>query len=215
MSLSKREKMLILIGLMFATLSLYYFFFLQPHMNAMDDLNKEIADKDTELKSIQQMHLSGAALEKRITEDLEIINQLSGGISKGNDQPPLIVFLENSIGPHATKGTFLFDKVHQSGHLFVAPVTITVTGSYSGLKNILSTFANQKYFIKITGLSISYNAKNAEFTDNEDADEVLIKASDKLDIKINAEVYSLASEIPSDTVYEFIKDFRPQPNIFG
>lgn len=220
MNISKREKVLIVIAMIFAVFCIYYFFFLKPHTETMDELNKKISDCDTNLKSSQQMQASNEMLKKMISDDMEVINKLSSTITKGDDQPPLLVFLEEIVKPHAIKGTFLFGKVQQSGYLYISPVTITLTGDYPGLKKILSAFANEKYFVKVIGLSVSSDitelspADKDEDTQNEKAGQEE-QAVGRLEIKIDIEVYSMAVEIPPGTEYAFAKDHRYGTSIFG
>lgn len=219
MNISKREKVLIVIALIFAVFCMYFFFYLKPHTEAMEELNKKIADCDTNLKASQQMQDSNAKLEKKISEDMVVIERLSGAIAKGNDQPPLLVFLEETVKPHATKGTFLFGNVTQSGYLFISPVTITLTGDYKGVKNILSAFAGEQHFVKVTGLSIFSDIREVSLDEREDAQNERSspkeQTAESLEIKIDIEVYSIAGDIPPGTEYTFAKDYRFGTDIFG
>ncbi len=227
MSISKREKVLIVIALIFAVFCMYYFFFLQPHTEKMSELNNKITDSDTNLKASQQMQASNAALEKRIAEDMAVVNELSSNITKGNDQPPLLVFLEETVKSNdAVKDTFLFGKPVQSGHLYVLPVTITFTSNYQSLKKILSVFADGKYFIKVTGLFAYLKTENniPAFEDGNTQDDTQGVTQDDdeqtqpygmLEVKIMMEVYSLAADIPPDTEYAFDKDYTFGTDIFS
>ena len=212
MNVSKREKVLIIIALIFAVFCLYYFFFLQPYSEDMAKLTEQIFEKDSQLSSNQQLVLNNAAVSKIIEENEQTLLELKSNVPQGYDQPRMLVYLEETVTSHATKDKFLFSDVRQSGHLYISPVMVSMYSDYVGLQKILLELAEGEYFVKMTGMTVSVRSDlqsqvEADQEETPAADEDIVSSEPRshhfLEVTLYLEFYSLLGERPVDTVYDF------------
>ena len=225
MSISKREKTLIIIVLALAVVCVYYIFFLKPYMDQIGDLNIERTTKSIEVGSGEQTSGQIATLENQIAVLKDDIGAYSENIAQGFDQPPVLVYLEETVDKSAKKMMFAFGRIKQVGQMNICPVTVTMVSSYEGLKEILDELASETMVIRVTSLDVM-RSEGAE--DPADEDEVYdpsadpaetggsdtqyqtlndsLGVDDPLDVTLTLEIYSLGGEIPADTVYTFDED---------
>ena len=215
MSISKREKILIVIFFLIASICLYYFFFLKPHMEEMSTLNENISEYETQVITNKQLYHNKNALAEQMDTQQTQLDELSKGITRGFDQPPLLVYLDDTVKEYGTKITYLFSEVRQSGELYVCPVTVTLTADYNGIKDILKTLAEGEYFVKVTGLLITaFDQPVVEVLD-EDDETVVPEQGRELSVTLHLEFYSLIGDIPPDTTYTFSDGYRFGTDVFG
>jgi len=222
MSISKRERMLVVFVLVLALMCAYYLFFLKPYMEEINGLEIDKSTKQLLVTTNSEQAARINQLDEQIAENEAIVDGYSVMISQGCDQPPMLVYLEETINAHAEKVMFAFADVRQYGALEVTPVTVTMVCSYEGLKDLLSALSEDEYFIKVANLHVAYSAivEAPEIDDTTGADdtaeldaadtqppEVVVIGYD-LNVTMELEVYNLAGEIPADTVYTFDDDFK-------
>ncbi len=220
MSISKREKMLILILLIVAVFCLYYFFFYKPYMDDISDLNKSIADSEAQILSNRQLVTTENALIDEMNEKTDQLKTLSVSITQGFDQPPMLVYLDQTINRYGTKITYLFSEVQQLGELYVCPLTVIMKADYDGIKKILTAFSEGEYFVKVTGLVVAaFDTDLAPQTAaplEEEPEETSAEPSSEnlLSVTLYLELYSLLGEIPPDTAYDFSDGYRFDTDVF-
>lgn len=223
MSISKREKTLIVMVLILAVLCVYYIFFLKPYMDDMSELTVQKETKQIQVDTSTQQKRQIEELDRKIAEKKADISSFSQDISQGLDQPPILVYLEKTVNEHAKKMMFSFERVKQVGQMTICPVNITMISSYDGLKKVLSAFSEGKYVIRVTELSAMHSSQysNQEqpvvydpATDEEAAANVMtqpepqsptidIGIDNPIEVTLSIEVFSIAGEIPADKTYEF------------
>ncbi|MDD5018645.1 MAG: hypothetical protein PHO15_11175 [Eubacteriales bacterium] len=211
MNMTKREKTLVFFVLILAVVGAYYLLFLKPYLEDMSDILVEKANKEILVTTNDQQEQKVKLLEDDIAALETELADYSGGISQGFDHPPVLVYLEETVNEYAQKVMFYFDDVSEFGQMEVCPVTVTMSGTYEGMKSILEAFSDSEYFIKVTSLSaVCSSTIQAAQTDEvydpsqteEPAPEIPV-ASDTLDITLTLEFYSMAGDIPEDKTYEF------------
>ncbi len=208
MTMTKREKNLVLILLVLIALCAYWLFFLSPYVEEMKVLEAKNEANQIALYNKSQQQLKNTELLKNLTDNEQQIATLSEGITQGYDQPAILVYLEKTVKEHAQKLTFSFGETKQTGLLVACPATVTMQSSYDGLKKVLSALAEGEYFVKVTGLIAQLGSEEEVTTTetNEDGETVsstTTKPSDKLDVTLNLEFFCMTGDIPSDTVYPF------------
>lgn len=205
MTISKREKTLIIIVLLLAVLCMYYMFFLKPYMDEMNTLSTDMSSKEISVNTNEQIKSKLGNLEEDISEMESQIESYSG-VTYGFDQPSVLRYLADTINEYASKIMFRFEDITQIGQLQVCNVTATMNGTYDGLKNVLKSINEGKYFIKVSGLTASQKiVEEVETSQNGDegsvAEPVETSPDFLLDITINLEVYSFPGAAPLDAEY--------------
>lgn len=152
MNISKRERTLITIVLILAVIAAYYVFFLKPYIDDFGELSSQRTTKsvDLETKTMQQAQVD--KLDEQIAGLTEEIESTIANIPQGFDQPPMLVYLEETVNTHAQKIAFTFKHPEMDGQMTITPVTISMYSSYDGLKAILQEFSSGKYVIRVTGM---------------------------------------------------------------
>ena len=230
MNMTKREKTLVLIVLVLAVLCVYYIYSLKPYLAEMEELTSEKSNKETQVTSLNQQQARIAQLDAEIADMEAQLSEYNGTISQGFDQPPILAYLEETVNDHTHKGMFVFEQVVPAGQMEVCTMTATLTGTYAGLKDLLSELSDGPYFIKVTKLNVAYGsvqpvleddetpvaseppAADGQTSDEQPADEQTsdenetITLENTLEITLTLEFYSKAGDIPPDTTYEFDDD---------
>jgi len=220
MSISKREKILILILLVIALFCLYYFFFFKPYMDDISEINNNITESEVQVLTNRQLMSTENTLAAEIEEKTAQLETLSANITQGFDQPPLLVYLDQTINRYGTKITYLFSQVKQMGELYACPVTVVMKADYDGIKKILTAFSEGEYFVKVTGLIVSaFDTDLAPQTaapPEEEPEETSAEPSSEnlLSVTLYLELYSLLGEIPPDTAYDFSDGYRFDTDVF-
>ena len=169
MKVSKREKTLLIIVLMLALICAYYLLFLKPYLTEINDLNIELANNETQAQTYAQLKVNVDNIDNQIEEKRNEIEEFSHDISTGFDQPPVLVYLEETVGYHGEKNMFVFGTSEQVGQMIISPVKITMVTTYDELKGFISDVSEGEYIIKVTSIQASVTSPieegNVEATD--------------------------------------------------
>jgi Tfp pilus assembly protein PilO len=208
MTMTKRERTLVMILLVLIVIGAYWLLFLSPYIEDMKVLKAQNEEKQTLLFNRSQQQLKMDELLKSLSDNEQKVAELSAGIAHGYDQPAILVYLEKTVKAHAVKQTFSFGETKQAGQMIACPVTVTMRSSYDGLKSVLSALADGEYFVKVTGLTAQQGQAEEVTTtetteDGETVSSTTTQPSDKLNITLNLEFYSMTGDIPADTAYPF------------
>lgn len=208
MTMTKRERTLVLILLVLIVICAYWLLFLSPYIEDMKVIIAQTEGKQTELYNKSQQQLKYNELLESLSDKQQQVADLSAGITQGYDQPAILVYLEKTVKEHADKQTFSFGETRQTGLMVACPVTVTMRSSYDGLKNVLSSLADGEFFVKVTGIGAQQGAQEEVTTtetaeDGETVSSTTTKPSDKLDISLSLEFYCLAGDIQADKAYPF------------
>ena len=214
MSMTKREKTLLFVVLLLAVVAAYYMLVLKPYIDESGELSTEKTEKQALVDKTELQEKAIAEFDLKIADLEEQLKNYSVDISTGFDQPPVLVYLEDTVNASAQKVMFSFQEPREVGQVEVCAVTVNMVSTYSGLKDILNTFSNDAYFITITGLSAAYanmqesSEQDGDVYDSSDTEEPAAPVDnyDKLDIKLSLEFYNMAGDIPMDKEYTFDDD---------
>ena len=234
MSISKRERILIIVVVLLALLGAYYLYYLKPNMDEVSELNSDIENLQLQ-KSAHDQQTTQAELLKSQIEDMDEQLALYGdSIAHSFDQPPVLVYLSDTINTYASKNLIQFDMTQQTGPIERYVITITMTATYDGLKQVLSALEDSPYLIRISGMSISTDTQitvmgtetDTEETESTDTaagsdissdttnQQVPISSLKSIAVTLTADFYCLAGEIPEDAAYEFDTDRQYGGDIF-
>lgn len=217
MKVSKREKTLLLIVLMLAIVCAYYLLFLKPYLTEISDLNIQKTNSETQVQTYTQLKKNVDLINEQIEEKRLEIVEYSNDILIGFDQPPVLVYLEETVGKYAQKNMFVFGTPEFIGQMSTSPVKVTMLTTYDGLKDFIDEITNGEYIINVSSIQtmIASNTQNGVQTEesNNDTDneppppentEVLIDDSNNLlEVTLELKVYSMLGDVPTDKEYEF------------
>jgi hypothetical protein len=215
--MTKREKILISVVLILAVLCVFFIYFLQPCLNEINNIKTDMVTKGIDVSNKQQMESRLVDLDKQISEGENKIISYGSGITTGFDQPSILVYLKETITKYGEKIMYTFTDISPLGQLQVCPVTINMTGTYSGIKSILSELGAGKYLVKVTGLEAYYHVFQTEDAGTEQdtsgkkaASPTPAPSADTpkniLDIILHLEFYNYPGDVPPDTSYPFAPD---------
>ncbi len=166
------------------------------------------------------------------------IIEYSKDITTGFDQPPVLVYLEDTVGMYAQKKMFVFGMAEYVGQMTISSVKITMVTTYDGLTGFINEVTQNDYIVNVT--EIEANVMTADVDPNEQTEETVpdpaadgetsgdpveaapvqevppvadeyasegveLVANSKLllQVTLTLEIYTMAGEVPSSTVYTF------------
>ncbi len=242
MKVSKRERTLIIIVLLLAAIGAYYLLFLKPYMNEIGELNISKSNNEIQVETYARLKQNVDNLDAQIEEKEAEIIEYSKNITTGFDQPPVLVYLEDTVGKYAQKRMFVFGKAQYLGQMTISPVTITMVTTYEGLTEFIEEVTQNDYIVNVTNIEAWIMEVAVDPDEQTGIDETapvvpadgetpaegeselpvapvvvipeevvyisegieLVANSDQLlEISITLEIYTMAGDIPSDTVYFF------------
>lgn len=226
MKVSKRERTMLFVVLFLALVSAYYLLFLKPYLAEIGELNIQLESNEAQVQTYSQIKINIDNIDEEIVKKQAEIEEFSSYISTGFDQPPILVYLEETVGKHAQKNMFVFGMPEKVGQLIISPATITMVTTYDGLKGFIEDVTNGDYIINVTSIeaivassveaAISETNNDAGGLTEEDIVVTPVPVVDKsegvimvensnrlLNVSINLEIYSMSGEIPADKEYTF------------
>lgn len=226
MSISKRERMLLIIVALLALFGAYYLLYLKPCTDEIKELNSDIETKELQVFANEQQKNSTEQLQKEIDSMDEQLEEYGDSAAYSFDQPPVLVYLSKTVGDYAVKNSIEFKRTEQTGVVERYEISIEMTGTYDEFKKVLNALEKAPYMIRISGLMIetplldtSTQTDTAESTDanadndtdkdtptdtGTDVQEAMNLSSKKQIIAtMTLDYYCLPGEIPPDTEYTF------------
>lgn len=214
MSMTKREKTLIIIVLILAVFFVYYMYFLQPCLKELDALGSDKTNKTQIISTNEQIQEKLTEIDKRITDGENEIKNYSGNILSDFDQPSVLVYLSDIVSKYGTKLTITFEQVSDVTAIKVNKVMVSMYATHEGLKSILKALDEGEYYLKVTGITATSNNQDetAAITSlGEAVQNALAPAEpsapalpdDALSITMMLEFYNFGGEIPPDKAYPF------------
>lgn len=215
MRLSKREKVLLILLLVIGGSLAYIFLFYVPCNNEINDLNSQIRSNQTIISTNMILKRQVDQLVQDISENEKKIAEFGNEIKSTFDQPPVLVYLYNTMSKYGTKLQINFNDSGTIGQINNFNMSVTMNGKYDGLRGMLKELSESDYFIKVTSMTVT----TQELTENGGKKKAKksAKAEEKtLNINMELEFYYIGEEIPPDKVYDFASGaVQYGGNIFG
>lgn len=214
MTMTKREKTLIIIVLILAVFVVYYMFFLKPNIEELTALNNANDGKRISVSTNEQIQQNIGLIEDKIAEDKQLIAKFGDTVLSQFDQPDALVYLYNVISKYGQKITFNFQEATDTGNIKVNVVTVTLNAKYDGLKSIVKSLNEGDYYVKVTGINATSDIPIEEpaVQTVEGASEAVQPIAaptappvqdDILNVTMTLEFYNFGGEIPPDKEYPF------------
>lgn len=239
MSISKRERILIIVVVLLALLGAYYLYYLKPSIDEVDILNSDIENLKLQKSAHDQQKAQAEQLKSQIAALDEQLALYGDGISHSFDQPPVLVYLSNLINTHADKNMIQFDTTGQTGPIERYVITVTMTATYDGLRQVLDALEDAPYLIRVSGMSISTEAQTTGTDTGAGAEtggtdtgtaaspdtlpdtspdivspQPSSPSSKGVSVTLTADFYCISGAIPEDSPYEFDTDREYGGDIF-
>lgn len=223
MSISKREKILIIIVVLLALVGVYYLYYLKPTIEEINTLGDDNQTKELQLSVNEQKEDRIEQLEAENAEIMEQLAQYGDSIAQAFDQPPILVYLSDTLtDANAQKGTITFEYPELIGQIEHCAITIMLVSTYDDLKVVLDQFANAPYLIRVSSMRIEHYVEEVLAEDTGAGDTANGTAEGDTTAAANPETgetaeplppligttlildfYCLAGDIPEGTVYHF------------
>jgi hypothetical protein len=211
MSMTKREKILIVIVLILAVFFVYYMYLLKPRLDESEALKLDIENKKQLIATNEQMQKNVHEIDERNSLYEGRLSQYGGSILEDFDQPSALVYLSDIVSKHAKKLTIAFERVNETNHVRINKAMLTMNSTYDGLKSVLKSLDEGSYFLKVTGLTITQE-RPEEVLAEETADaegktstpeETSAPAENSLNVTMTLELYNFGADLPPDKQYPF------------
>ncbi len=226
MSISKRERMLLIIVALLALFGAYYLLYLKPCMDEIKELNSDIETKELQVFANEQQKNNAEKLQQEIDSMDEQLAQYGDSAAYSFDQPPVLVYLSKTVSDHAVKNSIEFKRTEQTGMIERYQINIEMMGTYDEFKKVLKALEKAPYMIRISGLmietpllDISIQTTAGDGTDTNagndtgkdtptdtgtDVQEAMnFSLKKQIVATMMLDYYCLPGIIPSDTVYTF------------
>ncbi len=214
MSMTKREKILIVIVLILAVFFVYYMYLLKPCLDESEALKADNENKMQLIATNEKMQQNVHEIDERNSDYEGRLSQYGGSILEDFDQPMVLVYLSDIVAEHGTKLTIAFERVSETNHVSINRALVTMNSTYDGLKSVLQSLDEGAYFLKVTGLTVTQEQpeevlgdKTTDTESDEGAPPEELSApplpEDSLNVTMTLEFYNFGRELPPDKQYPF------------
>jgi hypothetical protein len=165
MTLTRREKILIVGGLIVVTVVMYLLYFLMPYLNNMTDAKKKLNDAQTQLSMLNNQSTMSAQLESQIA-DFE--NQLKtdwSSIPAGIDHARILLYLKGITDARAENVSIAVPgAVAAAGPFMTQTFTLDFKTTYQDLLHILGVIKKNELYSRIALMKAEYHPPPTEPT---------------------------------------------------
>jgi type IV pilus assembly protein PilO len=208
---SRRDRNVLLIGLLVIVLLAvgYYFLFLGPLLNTLDERAQERDDKEAQLANLQQEVAQLEAIRRQAPEIERQLLELSKRIPTQPEIPTLVVQIEEIADAAGVTQLSIepgdVEPPPGGGDFSVVPVTMSFEGTYEQMQDFLLRTRNLSRLVTVR--SVTYcrtdplGAGEAECPEVAAAGETttIEEIEAMLQVEIEAEVYFQPSDVPAGT----------------
>ena len=172
-NLGKREKLLVILGVIFVILYFYYNLFLQPISQKIKVVNESISNKKIEYNSIEKLKVTNASNAKKLEviktkydeavralpeneRNPEIAYSLNTFATKDKTELISVAFGQNgnyAVVPASTATKTIATTTTNDKLMFV-PVTVAIKGDYASTMSFISSLENDNRLAEVVNVSI-------------------------------------------------------------
>jgi len=173
-NLGKREKLLVIVGVIFVILYFYYNLFLQPISQKIKVVNESIDNKTIEYNSIEKLKVTNASNAKKLEaiktkydeavralpeneRNPEIAYSLNTFATKDKTELISVAFGQNAnyaVVPASTATTTTTTTTTTNHKLMFVPVTVAFRGDYTSTMSFISSVENDSRLAEVVNVSI-------------------------------------------------------------
>jgi type IV pilus assembly protein PilO len=208
---SRRDWNVLILGLLVIVLLVvgYYFLFLRPLLNELDERAQERSDKEAQLANLQQEVAQLEAIRRQAPEIQRQLLELSKRIPTQPEIATLVVQIEEIANASAVTQLRIEPGTPGpppgGGDFSVVPITMSFEGTYEQMQDFLLRTRNLARLVTVT--SVTYcrpdplgGAEGVECPEVAETGETTIEEIEQvLQVEIEAEVYFQPSDVPAGT----------------
>ena len=214
--MSRRDRNILLLGLLVIVLLIvgYYFLFLGPLLNTLDERAQERSDKQAQLSNLQQQVAQLEAVKRNAPETERQLLELSKRIPTQPEIPSFVVQIEEIADDSGVTQLSIEPQDVESppggGDFSVVPITMSFEGTYEQMQDFLLRTRNLARLVtvrKVTYCRVQPIGQGqaqcpAQTTGTgETTSETtnLTSVEEQLQVEIEAEIYFQGSNVPAGT----------------
>ncbi len=213
--MSSRDRNILLLGLLVIVLLVvgYYFLFLGPLLNTLNERAQERADKQAQLSNLQQQVAQLEAVKRNAPETERQLLELSKRIPTQPEIPSFVVQVEEIADDAGVTQLSITPQDVQSppggGDFSVVPITMSFEGTYEQMQDFLLRTRNLARLVTVTkvtycraqgggqGQAQCPQTTGTAQTPSETTN--LESVEEQLQVQIEAQIYFQGSNVPAGT----------------
>jgi hypothetical protein len=170
MTLTKREKILIVVGLIVVILAMYFVYFWIPYTKNKTDANAKLTANITELNSLNLKSASTAKLEKQIEQLKNQIKTDWSSVPTDIDDARILLYLKKLTNSRAVSVNIsVTDDVKAEGPFLLQTFKVDFSTTYSNLLAILGDLKKNELYNRVSYLQTNYQPSSLAETDQPQA----------------------------------------------
>lgn len=157
MSLTRREKILIIVGSIVITLALYLVYFLVPFLHKSSDVDKQLSDAQSQVSTLDAKIAGAASLEKQISQLNEQIKTQWSSVPTGMDHARILLYLKQlTDGRSENVMINVPEAVQADGAFLTQTFTLDFNTTYPQFVDILADLKINELFNKVKLIKADY-----------------------------------------------------------
>jgi Tfp pilus assembly protein PilO len=157
------------IFILFALCALVIFVFLLPRHRVLTSLNKNILEKEIELRSQEQYVKELKEVANTLKENKDVLSKIESALPKDHSLPELLNFFQKA----ASQAGIILGKINpHSGtpekdtNIMTTQVDLNLDGNYSDFKDFLRILEKSARLIEVNNIHFAYPRKQGPFNFN-------------------------------------------------
>lgn len=201
MTLSKREKFLIVFGLIVVTVAVYVMYFLMPYLQNTSDTQQRLASAQSRLNVLNMEAANLGSIKDTIAELDGSLKEKGATVSTGIDHAKILIYLENLISSRA-KGVSIMAPADQAqtGKFNTQHITIEFRTTWKNYVAIMDDLKKNELCSQVAYVQAEYRKPESQGapTASPDLPETAAAApiTDKNVIAVHLELVFYAFELP-------------------
>jgi hypothetical protein len=201
MTLTRRERVLIIVGLIVVTAALYLVYFLLPNIKDYNDATARLSAAQSQLNQLHYQAASVQKLDGDISELNEKLRTQWACVPVGMDHARILLYLKE-LTDNRAKGVTVTapDPAEAAGSFLRQPFTVEFKTSYANLLLILGDLKKNELYNRVKLMKADYQPEDVTAADNADAPAFLRTGSYIIDVHLEMSFLSLApagGEVPA------------------
>lgn len=158
MTLTRREKIMIVAGLIIVALASYIFYFFIPYMNNTNDAIKRFGDTQTQLNLLKTKQTLSVQLKSEIDDLTNQLKNEGSAVPAGVDDARILLYLKKITDGRVEKLVINVPKDPELTNRFlVQGVTVKFNTTYQEYLTIIGDLKKNELFSRVSFLQVTYS----------------------------------------------------------
>ncbi len=207
MTLTKREKFLIVFGLIIVTVAVYVMYFLVPYLQNTSDTKQRLASAQSRLNVLNMQAINIENIKGDITTLEENLKEKGATVSTGIDHAKILLYLEDLIKGRAQEVSILApaDQATQAEKFETRQITMEFRTTWKNYVAIMDDLKKNDLYNQVAYIQTEYRKANAgaapltaspDTTQTATPEATLMPADDENVIHVHLELVFYAFKLP-------------------